>query len=167
MKYENADVKLRALKKIPHIQTPGIDLPEVQEGHEFMTWFWVAQELVEAGLAEYSEPAVSPTEWTQVHFKERINPAGPPSPLPEDFYERAYQSFSQVRGDPKKAAQLNRMRARYWEILESRIGRIMRMASSEADSPISSLSKPEHRLYSKIHRTVLDWRDSMRKVGAE
>ena len=60
MKYENAEVKLRALKKLPRIQTPGIDLPEVQEGHEFVTWFWVAQGLVEAGLADYSEPAGRP-----------------------------------------------------------------------------------------------------------
>jgi len=167
MKYENAEVKLRALKKLPRIQTPGIDLPEVQEGYEFVTWFWVAQELVEAGLAEYSEGAVSPTEWTQVHFKERINPAGPPSPLPEEFYERVYQSFSQVRGDPEKAAQLNRMRARYWEILESRIGRIMRMASSEAVSSTSALSKDEADLYENINRIVTAWRDRMRALGAE
>jgi len=167
MKYENAEVKLRALKKLPRIQTPGIDLPEVQEGHEFVTWFWVAQELVEAGLAEYSEPAVTQTEWTQVHFKERVNPAGPPSQLPEDFYERAYQSFSQVRGDPEKAAQLNRMRARYREIIESRIGRIMRLASSEADSSASLLSKDEADLYQNIHRIVIEWRDAMREVGEE
>lgn len=167
MKYKNAEVKLRALKKLPRIQTPGIDLPEVQEGHEFVTWFWVAQELVEAGLAEYSEPAVSPTEWTQVHFKERINPAGPPSPLPEEFYERAYQSFSQVRGDPEKAAQLNRMRARYREILESRIGRITRLASSESISPVRGLTLQEIQLYNKINDITKKWREELRKLGEE
>jgi hypothetical protein len=167
MKYENAEVKLRALKKLPRIQTPGMDLTEVEEGHEFVTWFWVAQELVEAGLAEYSEEAVTQTEWTQVHFKERINPAGPPSPLPEDFYERAYQSFSQVRGDPEKAAQLNRMRARYREIIESRIGRVMRLASSGALSSASALSKDETDLYENINRIVTAWRDRMRALGED
>ncbi len=167
MKYENAEVKLRAVKKLPRIQTPGIELPEVQEGHEFVTWFWVAHELVEAGLAEYSEEAVTQTEWTQIHFKERINPAGPPSPLPDDFYKRAYQSFSQVRGDPEKAAQLNRMRARYREIIESRIGRIIRMASSGAVSSTSALSKDEADLYENVNRIVTAWRDRMRALGED
>jgi len=168
MKYENAEVKLRALKKLPRIQTPGIDLPEVQEGHEFMTWFWVAQKLVEAGLAEYSEEAVTQTEWTQVHFKERINPAGPPNPLPEDFYERAYQSFSKVRSDPeKKAAQLNRMRARYREILESRIGRITRLASSESISPIRGLTLQEIQLYDNINDITKKWREELRRIGED
>ena len=166
MKYENAEVKLRALKKLPRIQTPGIEIPEVQEGHEFLTWFWVAQELVEAGLAEYSEPALSQTEWTQAHFRERINPAGPPSQLPEDFYERAYQSFTQAGRDREKAAQLNRVRAWYREILESRIGRIARLASSEAVSSTSALSKDEADLYEDVHRIVTAWRDRMRALGA-
>jgi hypothetical protein len=166
MKYENAEVKLRALKKIPRIQTPGLELPEVQDDHEFVTRFWVARELVEAGLAKYSEPALSQTEWTQVHFRERINPAGPPSQLPEDFYEHAYQSFIQAGKDPEKAAQLNRIKAWYREILESRIGRITRLASSEAVSSISALSKDESALYEDVHRIVTAWRDRMRALGA-
>jgi len=167
MKYENAEVKLRAVKKVPWIQTPGIEIPEVQEGYEFVTRFWVAEDLVEAGLAEYSEPALSQTEWTQVHFKERINPAGPPSKLPEDFYGRAYQSFTQTRSDPEKAALLNRMKAWYREILESRMGRITRLASSEAVSSTSALSKDEADLYENIHRVVTAWRDRMRGLGED
>ena len=167
MKYENAEVKLRAVKKVPRIQTPGIEISEVQEGHEFVTPFWVAEELVEAGVAEYSEPALSQTEWTQVHFKERINPAGPPGRLPDDFYERAYQSFTQARGDPDKAALLLRMKAWYREILESRIGRITRLASSEAVSSTSALSKDEADLYINVHRVVTAWRDRMRALGED
>jgi hypothetical protein len=165
MKYENAEVKLRALKKLPRIQTPGIELAEVQEGHEFVTWFWVAQELVEAGLAEYSEEAVTQTEWTQVHFKERLNPAGPPGPLPDNFYSRAYQSFNLAKLDKDKASDLSRMRARFRDVLESRIGRIARMASAEADSPTSPLQKEEEQLYEKVHRLILAWREDIRGLG--
>jgi hypothetical protein len=167
MKYENAEVKLRALKKLPRIQTLGIDLPEVREGHEFVTWFWVAQELVKAGLADYSEEPITQTEWTQVHFKERVNPAGPPSPLPKDFYERVYQSFTQIRIESEKTTQFNRMKAWYREILESRIGRIMRLASSEAVSSASALSKDETDLYENIYRIITTWRDKMRAIGVD
>jgi DNA replication initiation complex subunit (GINS family) len=59
------------------------------------------------------------------------------------------------------------MRARYREILESRIGRVMRLASSEADSSASLLSKDEADLYQNTHRIVSEWRDAMREVGEE
>ena len=167
MKYDNAEVRLRAAKNIPRIQTPGITVAEVQEGNEFTTWFWVGRELINAGLADYAEDPVSQNEWTQVHFKERINPAGPPSPLPNDFYARAYQSFVQARDDDEKRTQINRMRARYREIIESRIGRVMRLASSEAVSSTSALEKTEADLYKDVNRITSDWRDTMRSLGEE
>jgi hypothetical protein len=155
----------RAIKKIPAINTLGISFASVEEGHEFTTWFWAAKELVEAGLAEYGGDPLSQTEWTQVHFKERLNPAGPPGPLPEDFYAKAYQSFNLIKLDKDKASSLSRMRARFREILESRIGRIARMASAEADSPTSALQKEEEQLYDMVHRLIAAWRQDLRGLG--
>jgi len=163
--YETRQIVCRAAKKIPAINTPGISITSVEEGHEFTTWFWAAKELVEAGLAEYSGDPLSQTEWTQVHFKERLNPAGPPGPLPDDFYARAYQSFNLIKLDKDKASSLSRMRARFKEILESRIGRIARMASAEADSPTSSLQKEEEQLYDIVHGLILAWREDLRGLG--
>ncbi|MFH2112191.1 MAG: hypothetical protein ABIJ47_13135 [Candidatus Bathyarchaeota archaeon] len=161
--YEIRQIVCRAAKKTPAINTPGINIASVEEGHEFTTWFWAAKELVEAGLAEYSGEPLSQTEWNQVHFKERLNPAGPPGPLPDDFYAKAYQSFNLIKLD--KAPNLSRMRARFKEILESRIGRIARMASAEADSPTSSLQKEEEQLYDMVHRLILAWREDLRGLG--
>ena len=67
--------------------------------------------------------------------------------------------------DKDKASNLSRMRARFKEILESRIGRIARMASAEADSPISSLQKEEEQLYDMVHRLILAWREEQRELG--
>ena len=165
LNYETRQITCRAAKKIPAINTPGISISPIEEGREFITWFWAAKELVEAGLAEYSEDPLSQTEWTQVHFKERLNPAGPPGPLPDDFYAKAYQSFNLIKLDKDKASNLSRMRARFKEILESRIGRIARMASAEADSPTSSLQKEEEQLYDMVHRLILAWREEQRELG--
>ena len=57
------------------------------------------------------------------------------------------------------------MKAWYREILESRIGRITRLASSEAVSSTSALSKDEADLYINVHRVVTAWRDRMRALG--
>ena len=164
--YENNIVRCKALRNIPDIETVGFKLEAIEENREFTTFYWVARELMRNGLIEYVDEVLDNNEWTQIHFKERINPAGPPSPLPEEFYPKAYQSFTSAE-DANSLANLNRTRARYKDILESRINRITRLASAEADSPTRVLQTEEISLYDKVHRIVNEWRDSMREIGEE
>lgn len=166
LNYENNIVRCKALRNIPDIETVGFKLEAIDENREFTTFYWVARELMRNGLIEYVDEVLDNNEWTQIHFKERINPAGPPSPLPDEFYPKAYQSFSSAE-DSNKLTNLNRTRARYKDILESRINRITRLASAEADSPTRVLQTEEVSLYDKVHRIVNEWRDSMRKIGEE
>jgi hypothetical protein len=167
LEYQNSEITIRAIKRIPNVETPGITIREVQEGVEFTVLFWVAKILVEHGLAEYIEPSVTQTEWTQVHYRERLNPAGPPTTLPDGFYERAYQTFIQSRISEDQDPTINRMKAWFRDILESRIGRITRTASSSASSPISLLHKAEGHLYDEVHRVIQGWRKKMRSIGEE
>ena len=164
--YENDFVRCRAVRNIPEIETVGYKLEAVDANREFNTFYWVARELARNGLIEYVDEILDGNEWTQVHFKERINPAGPPTPLPDEFYPKAYISFKTAE-DLNTEVNLNRIRARYRDILESRINRIARLASSEADSPTRLLQPEESHLYDGIHRIVSDWRDSMRKLVEE
>ena len=166
LNYENNIVRCKALRNIPDIETVGFKLEAIEENREFTTFYWVARELMRNGLIEYVDEVLDNNEWTQIHFKERINPAGPPSPLPEEFYSKAYQSFSSAE-DSNNLTNLNRTRARYKDILESRINRITRLASAEADSPTRVLQSEELSLYDKVHRIVNEWRDSMREIGEE
>jgi hypothetical protein len=165
--YDNYKVQCKAKKRIPRIETKGLALAEVPEGYEFETYFWVAEELVKSGYADYSDEALSSNEWTQVHFKERLNPAGPPNPMLEDFYARAYISFRQVMDADEKNVSLNRMRARYRDVLESRIGRISRLASAESLSPIRALTPEETKLYEELHRVIAKWRAELREMGEQ
>ena len=164
--YENNIVRVKALRNIPEIETVGYKLEAIEENKEFTTFYWVARELMRNGLIEYVDEVLDNNEWTQIHFKERINPAGPPSPLPDEFYPKAYQSFTSAE-DGNNTANLNRTRARYRDILESRINRITRLASAEADSPTRVLQTEEISLYDKIHGIVNEWRNRMREIGAE
>jgi hypothetical protein len=166
LNYENNLVRCKSTRKISEIETVGFKLEEVETNREFTTFYWVARELARNGLIEYNDEILDNNAWTQVHFKERINPAGPPSPLPEEFYSKAYQSFTSIE-DTNSLANLNRIRARFRDILESRINRITRLASAEAVSPIRVLQPEETSLYKRVHRIVSDWRESMRSIGEE
>ena len=164
--YENNLVRCKTVRNLPEIEIIGLKLEAIEAGREFTTFYWVARELARNGLIEYVDEILDNNEWTQVHFKERINPAGPPSPLPPEFYPKAYQSFTTAE-DLNTEVNLNRTRARYRDILESRINRITRMAAAEAVSPPRVLQPEETSLYDRVHRIVSDWRDSMREIGEE
>ena len=165
--YENHTVRLIANKKIPEISTPGITIKGIEAEKEFETMFWVARELVRTSLARYSEEPLSQSDWTQVHFKERLNPAGPPSKLIDDFYPRAYQSFSQSREEEKSERQLNRTKARFREVLESRISRIARIAASKATEAPRTLEPEEMKLYEEVHQLIGNFRERIREFGEE
>ncbi|MBD3172159.1 hypothetical protein GF326_06775 [Candidatus Bathyarchaeota archaeon] len=159
-------MKCKALRNIPEIEIVGFKLDSVEADSEFTTFYWVARELARNGLIGYEDEILNNNEWTQIHFKERINPAGPPSPLPEEFYAKAYQSFTSGE-DMDTVINLNRIRARYRDILESRINRITRYAAAEANSPTRVLQSEEISLYDNVHRIISEWRKKMRKIGNE
>jgi hypothetical protein len=164
LEYENSDVNIKAIRKIPKIDTPGIVLPQLEEGKEYSMLFWIAEELFKHGLAEYTDLSINNIEWTQIHFKERINPAGPPISLLDNFYERAYQTFIQAKRKVEPST-LTRMKARYREIIESRISRLVRIATSGTGSLASPLHKAEGILYDGLHVIIQDWRQKMRSIG--
>ena len=166
LELENNVIRCKASRNIPEIETIGFNLKSIESNREFVTYYWVARELARNGLVEYVDETLDNNEWTQVHFKERINPAGPPSTLPEEFYSKAYQSFRTAE-DLNTEINLNRTKARFRDILESRINRITRMAASEAVSPTRVLQSEEISLYERVHRIVSDWRNRMREIGEE
>jgi hypothetical protein len=167
LRYENDFVRLISTRNIPKIKTLGFTLEEISEGREFNTYFWVAKELVNSGFAKYIEEPITRSDWIQIHFKERLNPAGPPTSLPEDFYSKVFQSFIQVKDEEDKKNLVNRMKARYRDILESRISKINRLASVEAVSPPRVLTKEEYELYFEIQQFIKNWRDKMQKLGED
>ncbi|MCK5318332.1 MAG: DNA replication complex GINS family protein [Anaerolineales bacterium] len=166
--FENMPVRIAATRKIPAIETPGIKIDETEAGGVLTVPVWVAFELVEAGLARLVDEGVSGEEWTQIHYRERFQPLGQPSPLPGSFYSKVYLTFLQeikrAKSGSVRAENLERMRGRFRDIIESRIGKVTRLASAEVGAQTRNLQPEEAALYKELFRIISEWRRSMKKL---
>jgi len=167
--YENRIVRAVTIRRMPRTETPGMVIEESEAGREISLPLWAARELVDASLVKLVDEGLTADEWTQTHFRERLNPTGPPAALPEGFFLRAYISLSssarEAASDPARREQFNRVLARYRDILESRIGKMIRLASAEAPQPPRGLQPEEAQLYEEVQRIISSWRAEMRGMG--
>lgn len=167
--FENMTVNLVALRKVPEIETAGIRVKETEAGGNLAVKLWIAWELMEAGLARLADEVISNEEWTQVHYRERFQPLGRPTSLPDKFFSKIYLTFKQgirrAAGDESRREGVNRTRGMYRDILESRIGKIVRLASAEAAADARRLQPEENTLYKDLHAIISSWREEMRELG--
>lgn len=169
--FENMPVRLVATRKIPRIKTAGLIVEEVDAGRELTVSLWIAWELIEAGLARLADDGVSGEEWTQIHYRERFQPLGRLSSLTDRFYSRAYLTFKRDKRmageDSTRIYHLNRLQGMFRDIVESRIGKIVRLASAEAAARSRALQPEEAALYRDLHDIISSWRKEMRRLGAD
>lgn len=167
--FENFQVRLVTLRKIPEVETAGLRIEETEAGGDLTVSLWIAWELIEAGLARLADEGVSGEEWTKIHYRERFQPLGQPSPLPDGFYQKTYTTFKRevkgATGDPSRLKNVDRMKGWFRDILESRISKIVRLASSEASAQIRVLQPEEAALYQDLNAIVSSWRKGMQRLG--
>jgi len=167
--FENMPVRIVATRRIPRMETAGIIIEETEANRELTVNLWIARELMEAGLARFADGGVGNEEWTQIHYRERFQPLGKPSPLPERFYPRAYLTFSRLAGegggDATRVDHLNRLRGMFRDITESRISRVVRLASAEAGAELGTFQPEEAALYGELHSLISSWRREIRRLG--
>jgi hypothetical protein len=121
------------------------------------------------GLARFISVGITSEEWTKIHFREKFNPLGPLTSLPSDFYKRAYISLTLSKRDFEnninKREIFNRQWARFRDILESRIGKVTRMASAETSQNPKRLETEEKILFESLNKMITKWRNDLRLIG--
>lgn len=169
LELDSAPIKLVALKKIPRMELAGMTVEETEPNREMTTRLWIAWELVGSGLARFSDGALAAEEWTQIHYRERFQPLGQLSTLPEGFYARSFFTLSRLAreagNDAGRLSHLNRIRGMFRDIVESRIGKIVRLSSAEAASPPKDLQEEETILFASLSTFISSWRGEVRKLG--
>lgn len=164
--FENMPVRLVATRNIPRMETAGILIEETEAGRELTVNLWIAWELVEARIARFANDSIGNEEWTQIHYRERFQPLGLLSPLLDKFYPRAYLTFirlmREAEGDATRIEHLNRRRGMFRDISESRISKVVRLASAEAVASSRDLQPEEAALYNKLKTLISSWRREIR-----
>jgi hypothetical protein len=164
--FENIPTRIIATRNIPELETPGILIKETKAGTELTISLWIAWILLEAGLVRLMDEGISNEEWTQIHYRERFQPATKLSPLPRSFYPRAYLTLSNklktALGDITRLESLNRLKGRFRDIIESRMGKIVRLATLEVTAESRALQPEELYLYKKLRTIISEWRREIR-----
>ncbi|MBS7620374.1 DNA replication complex GINS family protein [Candidatus Bathyarchaeota archaeon] len=167
-KFENIPVKIIADKKIERLETAGITIDETEPNREIRVRLWLARELVASGLARFSNSMISAEELTQIHYRERFQPLGQLSPLPEEFYRKMYLTLSSLSMEPStstRAELVNRLKGMFRDVLESRIVKILRLASSNVTPSSKELQPEEQAIYNELAKLISSWRSQMKRMG--
>jgi DNA replication initiation complex subunit (GINS family) len=75
------------------------------------------------------------------------------------------QESKRAGGDPVRQAYLSRVRGWFRDVLESRISRVVRLASADASAPTRALQPEESLLYEELKSKISSWRREMRGLG--
>ncbi len=66
---------------------------------------------------------------------------------------------------PAKAEQINRLHARFREIIDSRVGKVTRIATTETALQPGILQPEEQILYQELEHIVTGWRRDIRRLS--
>lgn len=167
---DNLPVKLVAVRKIPRMETSGLLLKGYEENEEFTANLWIAKTLVESGVARFTGEEVEMQELSRIHYMERIQPLERLMLLPARFYQRVYLTLSEmrrsVRGDMGRIEIYSKFVGMLRDILESRIRKIVRLASlGTPTDQTRSLTPEEKVLFEEVSTAISSWRSKMLRLA--
>ena len=169
--FENTAVRMIANRSYPETKIVGTSVGPLQEGREFEVKYWIARELVKAGIARFREDDVSNlVSLNKIHWTETIQTGRRPSTLPDHFYPKLRRYLTKQKDkaatDASSADEYNRARRLAQDIVNCRLNKVVALAASPAqvDDALRSLSKEERILYDGLHATVSGWRSKILKL---
>jgi len=126
---EYTPVKVVAASEIPELKLCGLTVGPVDEGREFETSVWVAEELVKAGLARFKDELDVQT-LTRIHWGEMV----------QEVRERALRLFRE-----------------FLDCRLRKIARLSVSDASEAQ--LKNMTPEERGLYARLRDEVEKWRE--------
>jgi hypothetical protein len=163
--FENSLVRVVANRNFADMKLVGLDIGPFEEGNEYEVYFWVALELVESGIARFREDErLDASKLNKIQWTERIQPPGQISGLPEGFYPRLRRCLAELneemRKDPEKMREYERVRHLTYDVINSRLKKIVSIASAPAqtENVLRNLSDEEKFLYGRLYKIINRWK---------
>ncbi len=163
--FENSIVKIIANRNLAEIELGGLRVGPFEEGNEYDVYYWVAAELEKSEIVHFPESdrldasKLNKTQWT-----ERIQVPGQISKLPESFYPKLRRCIAQMKEeilkDPQRVKDYDRIRHLAQDIVNSRVRKIVSMASTTAqtENVLRNLTEEEKDLYERLYTLINEWR---------
>ncbi|MCX8153216.1 MAG: hypothetical protein N3E52_02140 [Candidatus Bathyarchaeota archaeon] len=172
--FENILVKIIADRNYPEIQLAGLSVGPFEEGNEYEVYYWVAYELVKAGIAHFREDdCLDATKLYKVQWKERVQVAGQISELSEDFYPRLRRYLADIKSEiakhPEKVQEYEKAKHSAWDIVNSRLKKIVALSSSppQPDQIQKKLTCEERLIYSQLSKIINAWKGQILNFEGE
>ncbi len=126
---------------------------------------WVAEELVDLGLAEIQEEAFE-VEIYKALTREKILSSPQLSPLEPNFYLRMRRRLAMVKAGVEKGKyrreDLEKLRATSYNLIGRRLNKLLAISSSANLETISDRITPEERVFFSTCREVSDqWKAAL------
>jgi HEPN domain-containing protein len=163
--FENSLVKMIASRSSPEIRLGGLCIGPFEEGNEYETYFWAAQELEKNGIARFHEKEkVDVIRLNKIQWTERIQIPGQISRLPDDFYPKTRRLLKELKNeigrDPEKIRDYEKVKHLSQDILNSRLRKIISIACTpgQTESTVRNLAEEEKSLYDRVLKLVSEWK---------
>ncbi|MBC7130441.1 DNA replication complex GINS family protein [Candidatus Bathyarchaeota archaeon] len=172
--YENLLVKVIANRNCPEIKLGGLKVGPFEEGNQYEVYYWVARELEKFGIIRFpSETFLDASKLYKIHWKERIQPFGQVSQLPENFYPQLRRYMANLRKEasknPEKMIEYKKAKNIAMDILTLRMKKLVSAASAQTSTRefLKNFTEEEKVLYEKVSALIRQWRDKMLECEAE
>jgi hypothetical protein len=169
--FENTPVKIVASRNIQELRVSGRNIGPIEEGKEVETRYWIASQLIKAGLASVRDEAwLNFNLLYKIHWKEtKLQTGRRITALPEYFYPKLRRYLSQLKEsattDTSRANEYTNVQRLANDILNCRLKKIVSLSSAPAQTEdiLLRLSKEEQILYKFLHSVISKWRKKILK----
>jgi len=166
--FENTSVRVIAVRSSPKLELVGLEVGPFEEGNEYSTKFWIAKQLVKAGIVRFpEEEMIDIAKLLRIQWTERIQSVSQVSSLPETFYPKLRYFLSEVkassRNSMEKMREYERVKWLSQDIATCRLKKIISLASASdsADQILRNLTVEERTLYENLRRIISEWKSKI------
>ncbi|MEM2875902.1 MAG: hypothetical protein QXL67_02985 [Candidatus Bathyarchaeia archaeon] len=166
--FENSEVSIVSTRDFPEIELGGFKVGPLEEGKEYKVKFWVAQQLLNIGLARTKdEDLLDSIKLYKIHWTERVQPVRQVSPLPSHFYPLLRWYLTKLKREaiknPEKLNEYEKVKKLSQDILNCRLNKIIMLASSsvKAMNIIQNMTSEEKWLHESMCTMIEKWRSKI------
>ncbi len=172
--FENVLTRILVSRNIQELKVAGVELGPLEEGNEVDTRYWVASQLVDAGLASFHDDGLMTFNVLyKIHWKEtKLQMGRRITALPEYFYPKLRRYLRELKKktvtDTTRASEYNNAIRLAHDVVNCRLKKLVNLSSSPAQTEeiLQNLSAEERILYESLHALIATWRSQIFKVGA-